>query len=312
MRRILLPLLMAASCIACSLVRESEPAVDSGGDGESYAGLGLQVFPGYQACFELRFDGTYSWRYRLETAVDGQVTEQQLHLEGLSEALDPGDIRAVLDPDRVSMRGPGTDDQCLSFPADPDASLSFLTPDDLFEPSAFDASLVTVGTGEVAGREATQYALSQTILDGWTDIDVHIWLDEITGAVLRYELSAQGDDPLFDAGSGLISGEFVVRDIGSQDIDPIPGCEIELPLPPEADRVTKLPGLISFEADVSSASMIVFYEVALPDEGWEELAEPQIGTDGTLLSYGRGDERLDISIEARADAIRVELWVSTQ
>ena len=312
MRRILFPVLIAALSVACSLLPTREPSSDGDGGIEAYAGLGLDVFPGYEARFELRFDGTYTWRYRLETTADGQATAQQLHLEGLSEAQDPGDIRAVLEPERISLRGPGTDDECLFFPADPDAGLSFLTPDDLLEPAAFDGAPTPLGSGDVAGRDATQYALSQTSLNGWTDVEVDMWLDDITGAVLRYELSARGADPLFDAGHGLLTGEFVVEDVGSQDTEPIAGCEIDLPLPPEAERITKLPGLISFEADTSSAAMVVYYEAELADEGWEVLAEPQTGADATLLSYHRGDETLDIIIEVQVDGVHVELWISAE
>ena len=258
----------------------------------------------------MRFDGTYTWRYRLETRSDGQALEYDLHLEGLSESLNPGDIRAVVDPDRISMRGPGTGDECFFFPADLDPGPAFLSPDDLIDAADFDEPLALIGSESVSGRDATHFAYVQSLLGDWQSVEVDVWLDAVTGAVLRYDISAQGSDPLFDAGDGTLSGQFVVEDVGSQAIEPIAGCEIDLPLPQDATRLTKLPGLIAFETESSSDEIITFYEAELPDDGWEALAEPQVGDDATLLSYNRRDETLNINVEVDGDDVLVELWIS--
>ncbi len=311
MRRLVFPVLIAALTLACSLLPTAAPGSDETGDlPEVYSGLGLEALHGYETSFEMRFDGTYTWRYRLETRSDGQVMEYGLHLEGLSESLNPGDIRAVVDPDRISMRGPGTGDECFFFPADLDPDQAFLSPDDLIDPTDFAEPLVLIGSESISGRDATHFAYVQSRLGDWQDVEVDIWLDAITGAVLRYDLSGQGHDPLFDAGDGTLSGQFVVEDVGSQVIEPIAGCEIDLPLPLGATRLTKLPGLLAFEAESSSDEIVAFYEAELPDDGWEALAEPQFGEDATLLSYGRGNETLNINVEIDGDDVLVELWIS--
>jgi hypothetical protein len=314
MGRCVLSVILAALCVSCGLLPASDPQREASdeGDAQAYAGLGLDVFPGYQARFDLRFEGAYTWRYRLETTADGQVVEQQLHLEGLGESQNPGNIRAVLEPGRVSMRGPGTNDECVFFPAHREAATAFLTPDDLLEPAAFEGTPSERGTGAIAGRRATQYSLSQTSVDGWTEVEAEIWLDDATGAVLRYDLFARGADPLFDAGTGLLTGEFRVEEVAPQEIEPIAGCDIDLPLPAQAQELTKLPGLISFETSASPLEIAVFFEAELADEGWSPQGESTVNGDTTVLGYRRGFETLEIAIEEGADTVHVQLWLSEE
>jgi hypothetical protein len=116
-----------------------------------------------------------------------------------------------------------------------------------------------------------------------------------------------GSDPLFGAGEGVLSGQFLVNDVGPQTIEPITGCEIDLPLPPDATRLVSLPGLIAFESTTTPTETINFYQAALAEAEWESLADPQIGTDAILLSYRRGEQMLEINIEASDEGLHVEL-----
>jgi hypothetical protein len=258
----------------------------------------------------MQFEGAFDWTYDLETSTDGHAVEYHLHLEGVSSSRDPGDVRVVMEGDTVRMRGPGTDDECLQFPSDVELDLAFLTPDDLISPQALQEPLIRLGDETIAGTDATHYTVHQANLDGWHDLEVDLWLDDKTNAVLRYELDATGPDPLFDAGNGTLTGQFLVNNVGPQMIEPITGCEIDLPLPPDATRLARLPGLIAFESATTPDELVVFYQTALTDTGWESLDEPQIGDDAILLSYRRGEQTLEINIETSEEGTHVELLLS--
>jgi hypothetical protein len=265
----------------------------------------------YRATFEIRFAGTYTWVYRLESRTDGSAdggaTAYDLHIEGVDASQNPGDVRVVLEGDEVKMRGPATDDACVQFPSDLDLGQSFLSPDDLMPHQEIEPALRPTGTETIAEREAVHYALRQPSLADWQDVEIDIWKDATSGATLRYDLRAQGTDPLFDAGEGTLSGQFVVQDLGPQAIEPITGCEIDLPLPPDAERLVRMPGLVAFESAATPDEIVAFYQAALAESGWEPIAEPETGVDAVLLGYHRDGEMLNVNVETRETGTYVEL-----
>ncbi|MFL7791994.1 MAG: hypothetical protein AB8I69_07625 [Anaerolineae bacterium] len=274
--------------------------------------VSLQALGAYHATFEMHFEGAYSWTYRLESRSDGSAMAYDLHIEGVKASQNPGDVRIVVEGDIAKMRGPGTDDVCMQFPSDLDLGLSLLTPDDLIPLQGTEISLRSTGVEVIVGMEATHYTLRQPNLESWQDVEVDIWEDVATGAVLRHDLRAAGMDPLFDAGEGVLSGQFVVDDIGPQTIEPVSGCETDLPLPPDATRIVKMPSLVAFESTATPSEIVGFYQAALVEVGWESTAEPETGIDATLLSYHRGEQTLDINIESRETGVHVELLLSEE
>jgi hypothetical protein len=278
-------------------------------DMQTYSGLGMEVLPGYAATFDLRFDGATDWHYLLETRTNSESIEYNLQLEGLSESRDPGDVRMVT-TDKISrMRGPGTNDECLQFPSDQDLELSFLTPDDLIAPAKISEQLKALDTKRIAGVVARGYQLRQTNLGQWEQVEVDLWRDEKTGAVVQYDLKATGEDPLFNAGAGVLSGQFIVKTIKAQTIEPIDGCEIDLPLPKTATRLVKLPGLVAFDTTQSTAEIVSFYQAELAQASWAVVAEPETSEKASLLSYQQGERTLDINVETNARGAHVELWL---
>ncbi len=304
MRR--LPILLLALTVACSPATSPSPSPPAE-TVPTYTGLGLEALSAYYATFEMSFAGAFDWSYYLETRTDGHAVEYRLHLEGLSAARNPGDVRVVMEDDTTRMRGPGTDDECVQFPSDLDLGPVFLTPDDLINPEGFSEPLVSVGTETVARVETIHYVLRQVSLDDWRGLEVDLWLDETSGAVLRYDLRATGPDPLFDAGDGVLSGRFLLNEVGPQTIEPIAGCESDLPLLPDATRLVRLPGLIAFESAATAADATAFYQVELVKVGWEPLVQPQVGIDAILLSYRRGGQTLEINIETGDEGVHIEL-----
>jgi hypothetical protein len=308
MRRLLF-LLSLLAVMACSLTGSPSPTAEGP---PNYVGLGLGALKTYRANFEVHFEGDSDWIYCLESRADGHAVEYRLHLDGVDDTLDPGDVRAVIEGDIGRMRGAGTGDECLQFPSDLDLGLSFLSPDDLINLKESTASLIEQDSEVIAGVQAVHYTLSQVGFDGWRNLEAELWQDETTGAVLRYDLRAEGLDPLFDAGEGVLSWRFLVEEIGPQTIEPIAGCEIDLPLPPDATRLVRLPGLVAFESATAVAEIVAFYQAELTKLGWELVAEPQVGADATLSSYHRGGQTLDINVEATEEGSHVEWLLSGQ
>lgn len=314
MRRLLILLLLLPITLACLPAASSTPPILATPDGSTPTQPTpyLQALKTYHATFELRFEGDYTWVYHLESRTDGSATAHNLHIEGVQAPQNPGDVRVVIEGDVTRMRGPGTGDACVQFPSDLDLGQSFLTPDDLIPPQELEGALSPLGTKTIAGREATHYTLRQANLAGWQDVEVDVWKDATTGAVLRYDLAVTGSDPLFDAGEGVLSGRFIVNDTGPQSIKPITGCEVDLPLPPDAARLVKIPSLVAFESAASAKEIAAFYQIALPEAGWEPLTEPGTGADAPLPIYHRAGERLDIHIETQETGVYVELVLSKE
>jgi hypothetical protein len=315
---ILLPLLFALAClpIVTATSVSHTPATPSTEPTPAQPSPDSQTFDAYHATFEIHFQGTYTWIYHLEIRTDGSAgggaTAYDLHIEGVEGPQNPGDVRVVLEGDVVRMRGPATDDACIQLPSDLDLGRSFLSPDDLIPPQEIETALRPVGTETITGREATRYTLRQPSLADWQNVEIDIWKDTTSGATLRYDLRAAGPDPLFDAGEGVLSFQFVVSDIGPQTIEPITGCEISLPLPPDATRLVRMPGLVACESAATPEEVIAFYQTALAEAGWEPLTEPETGVDAILLSYHRDGKTLDINIEIREAGVYVELLLSEE
>jgi hypothetical protein len=313
---ILLPLLLSLACLPATTATSIShtPPTPSTEPTPAQPSLNLEMFDTYHATFEIRFEGTYAWSYYLESrtdgGADGGATAYDLHIEGIEASQNPGDIRVVLESDVVRMRGPATDDACIQFPSDLNLGRSFLSPDALIPHQEIEAALRPVGTETIDGREATHYTLRQPSLADWQDVEIDIWKDTTNGATLRYNLRAAGSDPLFDAGEGTLSGRFVVRDTGPQTIEPITGCAIDLPLPPDATRLVRMPGLVAFESTATSDEAVAFYQTALTKAGWEPVTEPEVGVDAVLLSYRREGETLNVNIEIRRTGVYVELLLS--
>jgi hypothetical protein len=205
------------------------------------------------------------------------------------------------------MRGPGTNDECVQFPDDLDLGPVFLSPDDLIEPDALPGPLTFVTTDTISDLDILHYTLHKSELGEWRDLQMDLWIEPSIGTALRHTLQAAGPDPLFGAGEGLLSSQFTTHEIGPQPIEPIAGCEIDLPLPPNATRLVRLPGLIAFDTIEATADIAAFYEATLVETGWEPVSEPQLSAEAILLSYRRGGETLEINLERDDKGTYVEM-----
>ena len=302
--------------LACSSSTPETPPSQSGSQTRSqsqtevppiYTGLNSGELTAYMATYDLNFTGSYDWAYDLITRSDGEVFEYSLHIEGVDLTMNPGDLRMVTDGETTSMSGPGIDNECYLFPSDFELVSAFQNPDDLLSPQVVNEILTFFGEGTIGGFESVHYFAEQPSVGVWQEVQIDIWLNHTETAALRYLFTAAGLDPLFDAGEGQISASFRVTEIGAQDIEPIPGCEIGFPIPESARRLVRFPDLISFESDATAEEVIAFYQEALEFEDWQEVTEPQMGVDAILLTYARGDELLDINIEIGSSGVSVDL-----
>lgn len=307
MRRILVCVLLL-SLMACLLGSPDDLITTREPENDGYSGLQLEELPSYLALFDLRFVGEKDWTYQLELRSDGESKEYLLHVEGVTSSQDIGDVRMVEQGDVRRIQGSATGGDCWQFQSDMDLGPAFLTPDDMFKPQNLTQPLVEAGGERIAGAEATRYVVHQDVLGVWRDLELEIWIHDAREAVLRYDLEAEGEDPLFGAGEGVLSGHFEVVDLEKPEIKEIPPCHVSVPLPEQMDDLLIVSGLISFESEMSLEELVAFFEDGLPKKHWKEVESP-VGEEGaTILSYKRGKETMEIVIKRMERGVKVEIF----
>ena len=272
-----------------------------------YRGFSADGLGAYTATYEIRFEGSYTWTYILKTRFDGNVTEYSMEYIGVDPSNYSGAVRMVTNGATSRMIGPGTDNECFLFPSDYDTKLSFFNPDDMLGAYLANEGLQEVGTDTIAGLQADHYSAHNDSLGNWQDVQIDIWIIQSGSATMLYEMDASGPDPLFDAGDGKISTNYLVKEISGQNIEPITGCAIPVPLPENATRVVNFPGLVSFDSPSIAQEIVAFYQSALPREGWQEANPLEMGEDAVLMSYQRGEEVMQINIEVQGSGVNVEI-----
>ncbi len=263
--------------------------------------MSLVTLGEFHASFTLVFRGNSKWVYRVDTRSGGEQIEYSLHIEGVDGAQNPGDVRLVNSNGINQMNGPGTDNACVQFSDDFETKVLFLSPDDLIDLENFSEELEPEGEDTVAGRAAFTYLGDKFRFEGWGDVHIAVWIDQETDAVLQIKFNAKGQDPMFGAGGGEFTGLFVVEEIGFQDIEPIEGCEIDVPLPNDAYDVLIFPGLIAFKTSLGPVKLDYFYQVELLSVGWR-WEKPTISNDrNALLTFFSDTRDLNIHVNPLSD-----------
>lgn len=299
--------LCALALAACSAAGGSESAAPIAEEAPDYQGLRAGELGPHRSSFRLEFSGEEGWLYQLDTRLGGEVVEQTLRVEGVSDARSPGDVRVVTRGDERRMKGPATNEACLRFPRNMDLNVTLLSPDDVIPVGELNEPLVSMGQDTVAGRPAIHYAVMQSELGNWQEALLGIWLDRGTQAVLRYDLTARGRDPYFAGGFGEISGSYQVVEVGPQTIEPLSGCEIELPLPEGTRQLVRLPDEISYHVEMTMDEIVAFYRRTMAEAGWRAFAEEERGSGAIALRYRREGERVDITVRDMGDERRVDI-----
>lgn len=310
MKRIVLPIgiVSVIAVMACRLALPGGLGDDrQPEDDQRYPGMSVGSLTAYRSQFRLDFENGESWSYRLETVRAGAGIGQQLEIDGVPLSVSPGDVRLTIEGGQVRMAGEATQGACWLVPEKGELQRSFLSPDSVFEPGELSLTL-TEPDDRVAGRQAARYAVSEGFSERWTEVEGTLWLDQDSGAVLRFRFSAQGQDPFFEFGSGRIEGEYRVQEVGDQELEPIDGCALPYPVPEDARELVLLDDYMAFKTDSSRPEMITFYASWLEAEGWELIEGPLEGQFGTTITLRQGDRLKEVSVRELEGGTQVEIF----
>lgn len=277
--------------------------------------MNLNQLGPFHARFVLEFEGQKPWVYQVDTRSDGTNIEYQLSVQGLDEKLDLGDVRLVNSFGHNFMSGSGTGDICFQFPDSFETETLFLGPTEFIHLSELSSLPEESGRETILGREATHYTSPPEFHRGWQDVSVAFWFDSQTEAVLKYEFFASGNDPLYYQGQGKLHGVFEVLEIGPQQIQAIPNCVIDFPIPDGAADLIRFPGLIAFNTTLHPAALDEFYTRALGRDGWareEPQSNPQ--TQDQVFEYTSQNRSVIIhlvplNLEDISQGFKVEIYL---
>ncbi len=254
----------------------------------------------YSDAFEIRFDGSQPWVYQLNSRnVDG-LREMRLHIEGVDVKDNPGDIRLVTDGATTWMTGEGTDQACIQFPSHQGMDPTFIVPQTLFPPQSAQTLLGSAVEELNAGKPNLHFSGSGVSQGGWTDAKVDVWLSKGSQKLERLAMQATGNDPFFGTGTGQLTASYDTVYPAEGDIKPVPGCEVDVPLPNHVEAFVRLPEMASYESPKQPEKMVIFYQDGLTQAGWAEIESPIEDSGVVVLSYARGDQEVEIQVAPRA------------
>jgi hypothetical protein len=298
---------LASLLAGCSL--GAGPASATAPASAKYEGMTAIPFDQYATRFTLEFEGETSWQYQLTTRRSGELLERELAIQGVDDTTRaPGDVRLVTSQGVTRMRGTGTKESCLQFPQAMSINVTLLSPDEVMPPDDFAQPLLLLGQEKVTGFQANHFVLRQDELDGWQQVELSIWISEVGDTVVRHEFQAEGWDPYFGAGYGQLNGDYEVVEVGQQQIEPIEGCQLELPLPDSAMNLVVLPEIISYSSEEGVEDIAAYYQQQLSEAGWRPLEQEDRSSGAVLLRYFKGGQQLLVSIRRFQDVTQVELF----
>ena len=251
----------------------------------------------YSAGFEIQFSGTKNWIYLLKVRKLTALREISLHIEGLKGAQNPGDIRMVTDNATTWMTGEGTDQQCVQFSNGQGMDPTFIYPESLVSEAKLGSMLKLVGEEQLTGETVLHFNATGATSDPWRDASIDLWQEKGTGMLRQFTMTATGEDPFFGTGSGKMIAVYNAGSLESEAIDPVAGCEINVPLPEAISMYVRLPGMASFDSQSSVEDLVKYYQTTLPGQNWVEKEAPAQAQGGTVLSYQRDTEGVEIHIE---------------
>jgi hypothetical protein len=261
----------------------------------------------YSAEFTVTFNGAASWVYQLKNRRSDATHETTLHIEGVQSTQNPGDIRLLTDGTRTWMKGPGTDDECITFPNGQGMDPTFIVPEALVSLPSLGSALKQVGEEQVEGVATRHYHAEKVVTGPWKDATIDFWQAKDTGMLYRFTMQAAGDDPFFQAGTGAISAEYKAGPLGEEAIAPVDGCDLGVPLPDPVSMFVRLPGMASFETKTSPQDIIAFYQSALTQQNWIEKEPPAQAENATVLSYHRDADNVEIHVETAEEGSIVKI-----
>lgn len=315
----LLALLVAA--LACGPFGGgvAEDAEDASAEGSqpTYGGLNLERAGDYSATFSAEFapaeQNARAWTYSLETVVSGG-TRYDLSMDGVDPSQNAGDVTLIAVGDTQYMTGPAVGAAgCLTYSGDLDVASSLLTPDDFVPPVEVSGLWAAAGSQTVAGQAGTLYELDAPAVGDFENVSGAMVLADDGAYVLRYEFAGDTAETRFAGGeAGRVTWLFEVTDLAPAGVAAPEDCEIDLPVMPGAEDLTRLPGLIAYSTASSAEEVVAFYVTALEADGWAQYAFPGESEDATVLTYARAGELLSVSVKSVDGGSEVLLFLEEQ
>ena len=251
----------------------------------------------YSAEFHMEFAGAKNWTYQLKTRKSMTLREISLHIEGVKAAQNPGDIRMVSDNTITRMIGPGTDNECVQFPNGQGMDPDFIYPESLISLKEMGNAFKLQGEEQLGEMKVLHFRATGASSGPWKNANIDIWQEVGSGMLRQLTMDATGEDPFFQGGTGKLTAGYIAPPLGSEPINPVEGCEIDVSLPENISMFVRLPGLASFESNSSVEDLITFFQTTLPGQNWVEKEPPAQVSGNTVLSYQRDAESVEIHIE---------------
>ena len=181
---------------------------------------------------------------------------------------------------------------------------------DQFEPALSLGGVIgaeKAGSETVNGAAADHYTFDQRALgeDGLTQSTGQMWIASKGGYLVKYVLARKGQQDYFGSGvEGRETIEYSLSVPSQPAAVEIPAtCPpgmVNTPVLPNAAKVNKSLGVLSYESASSLADATAFYQTELPKQGWTQSDDPVIDKDTALLSYKRGNQMLSMNLSAKA------------
>jgi hypothetical protein len=184
-----------------------------------------------------------------------------------------------------------------------------LAPGEILEPAAILYRFTTgnrLGPDVVNGIPTTRYQINQdnlNIADPKPGITGEVWTAEAGAYVVRLTLTIEA--PPEPTGEGLEARQewtYELSQINEIDSIGLPeGClrvPLEIPIPSDAQEITRTSGRISFTTASSARGVLGFYSRELSALGWKAGQDP-LEADPVLpisVSFTRGDEILAVNL----------------
>ena len=165
---------------------------------------------------------------------------------------------------------------------------------------------------ELATRHYTfdERALGQA---GWAKASGEVWVAADGGYIVKYTLRVEGEADSFGPGAqGAQTWEYQLSDVNAVTAPDLPEtcaagqAAADLPLPPEAQNVTRLPGFIAFDASLTAEQVAQFYQAQVAALGWTAVESTQPQDDQYILNFRTaGNALLSVRIRPGEKATQI-------
>lgn len=239
---------------------------------------GLDQLSHYSAVLSLSFDGTqqgnpYVVKETYRLSVDQDQDARFLTIESTDAA---GNTVNTFTGKASAVRyTQGAADQPCH------ASLASSDQQAVFEPARLLPHLLgaeEAGQEAVGSTNATVYQFDRLALGVGEEAAAagKVWIAQEGGWVVKYELSLQSDVVFGNGISGEQRWSYEVSDIGTAEMLLPAACPPvfgDFPMPQESSGITRLPGKLQYQVNMTADALAAFYEEQLLAQGWTKQGD---------------------------------------